>query len=191
MSDLVTIAELKAQGLWKTRYISASGLIPYVKNLHGNVRGVEIGACRGENASRFLEECPNIQHLDVIDPYTAYTDVNGTSSQETLDRSKQICQENLLPFGDRATLRNTTSLEFCTTVPDESFQYIFIDGNHSYEHVRNDIFAWYPKLVPGGIFAGHDVHLRDVQQAINEFRSISMITVPVKTCDNSVWFWYK
>ena len=35
-------------------------------------------------------------------------------------------------------------------------QQVFIDGDHSYEAVREDLAAWEAKLVPGGIIAGHD-----------------------------------
>jgi predicted O-methyltransferase YrrM len=36
------------------------------------------------------------------------------------------------------------------------FDFIFIDGDHSYESVKNDIQAWYPKLKVNGIMAGDD-----------------------------------
>lgn len=33
---------------------------------------------------------------------------------------------------------------------------VFIDGDHSYESVRNDFLAWFPKVVNGGIMAFDD-----------------------------------
>ncbi len=33
---------------------------------------------------------------------------------------------------------------------------MYIDANHSYHAVRDDLTLWYPKLRPGGLFAGHD-----------------------------------
>jgi hypothetical protein len=191
MSDLVTIEELKATGQWGTRYISAIGLIPHIQKLGENIVGLEVGACRGENGSKFLEECPNIVHLDLIDPYTAYSDVNGTSSQETLDKSKEISHKNLAAFGDRARIHVTTSQEFAKQISEKTYDYIFIDGNHSYPFVKDDLFAFYPKMKSGGIFAGHDYHLPDVQRALKEFRDICMITTPIQFCDNFVWFWHK
>jgi len=45
---------------------------------------------------------------------------------------------------------------------------VFIDGNHSYGHVRADIAAWRPKLKPGGLLCGHDFHMEGVRRAVTE-----------------------
>ena len=34
--------------------------------------------------------------------------------------------------------------------------FLFIDGSHKYEDVKNDILNYKDKIVPGGIIAGHD-----------------------------------
>jgi predicted O-methyltransferase YrrM len=39
---------------------------------------------------------------------------------------------------------------------NESLDFIYIDGDHSWTGVKNDITLWWPKLKPGGIMAGHD-----------------------------------
>jgi len=39
---------------------------------------------------------------------------------------------------------------------DDSVDFIFIDGDHSYSAVFNDITMWLPKLRAGGIMCGHD-----------------------------------
>jgi predicted O-methyltransferase YrrM len=39
---------------------------------------------------------------------------------------------------------------------DESLDFIFVDGDHTWEGVKNDIVLWWPKLKPGGVMAGHD-----------------------------------
>ena len=33
---------------------------------------------------------------------------------------------------------------------------VFIDGNHKYQPVLDDIEAWYPQIRPGGLLCGHD-----------------------------------
>jgi predicted O-methyltransferase YrrM len=39
---------------------------------------------------------------------------------------------------------------------EQAIRLLFIDGDHSYEGCKNDILAWVPYLVPGGILAIHD-----------------------------------
>jgi tRNA(Arg) A34 adenosine deaminase TadA len=39
---------------------------------------------------------------------------------------------------------------------EESLDFIYIDANHKYEFVLQDLKLWFPKLRKGGIFAGHD-----------------------------------
>jgi hypothetical protein len=48
------------------------------------------------------------------------------------------------------------SLEAAKLYADESLDCVFIDADYSYESVLSDIEAWYPKVKPGGIIAGHD-----------------------------------
>ena len=39
---------------------------------------------------------------------------------------------------------------------NESLDYIFFDGDHSYEGIKTDVITWLPKLRPGGIAIFHD-----------------------------------
>lgn len=189
--DTLSVAELKAEGLWDKHYISAIGLIPLLQNLGSDIKGLEIGVCRGENVTRFLEDCPNIVHIDAVDPFMAYDDPNGGMDQPMMDTFHALTTKNFSAFADRVTLHRMRSVEFARTVPDNFYDYVFIDGDHSYAAVRDDIAAWYPKVKTGGLFCGHDVLVKDVQRAIVEFRDAHCITTPVQLCKNTVWYWQK
>jgi len=39
---------------------------------------------------------------------------------------------------------------------DESIDFLFIDGDHHYESVIQDLKNWFPKIKQGGIISGHD-----------------------------------
>jgi hypothetical protein len=39
---------------------------------------------------------------------------------------------------------------------DGSLDFIYLDGNHTYEFVLRDLYTWFPKLRPGGLFACND-----------------------------------
>lgn len=48
------------------------------------------------------------------------------------------------------------------------FDFIYIDGDHSYSGVKADILSWRPKMKLDGIFGGHDYNMEGVKQAVNE-----------------------
>lgn len=60
------------------------------------------------------------------------------------------------------------SWEAAENFENESCDFIFIDADHSYESVKKDILAWYPKLKPGGSFAGHDIFAQQIKQAATD-----------------------
>lgn len=53
---------------------------------------------------------------------------------------------------------------------DESIDFLFIDGDHSYEAVKRDIAMWLPKVKTGGIICGHDYGKKEygVTEAVHE-----------------------
>lgn len=54
-----------------------------------------------------------------------------------------------------------TSLEAARHFDNGSLSFVFIDGDHRREAVEADLAAWWPKVMPGGVFAGHDFYNRD------------------------------
>lgn len=54
---------------------------------------------------------------------------------------------------------------------DESCRLVFIDASHDYDSVKADLKAWWPKVAPGGTFAGHDygTAFPGVDAAVKEF----------------------
>ena len=57
-------------------------------------------------------------------------------------------------------------IQYLKTLPDESVGFAFVDDCHEQPHVLEEISLLLPKMVPGGIVTGHDVHgscnLKDV-----------------------------
>ncbi len=63
------------------------------------------------------------------------------------------------------------SKEIVKNYEDSSLDFIFIDADHEYEGIKNDITWWYPKLKQNGIIAGHDYieAFPGVIKAVDEF----------------------
>ncbi len=141
--------------------------------------GIEIGVYRGALSSRLLAADPTIT-LYMVDPwrslrtpeYVATDDKHHEMTPEEQDAALQTTLERTLCFGKRAKILRMTSLEAADKFERGTLDFVFIDGDHSYAAVRDDIAAWWWKLVSGGLLSGHDY--RDdknygVQQAVNEF----------------------
>lgn len=190
-----TIEQYKKQGAWPLTWISAKGLLPIIvqsaNQLKRNVVGLEIGVCRGENIVYFLENTDKIEKIICIDPYLPYDDWNGQITKEDVERSYQITLENFLPHKNRIELHKDTSDKCVSKFYDEHFDYIFIDGDHSYKGVFEDMSNYYSKLKQGGIFSGHDINLPDVQRAVRDFRVKNNINDEIKFTDINVWYWIK
>ena len=61
------------------------------------------------------------------------------------------------------------STYIASLLPDESFDMVYIDGDHCYQAVYDDLCAWFPKVKAGGVISGHDWNIKSVRQAIYEF----------------------
>lgn len=116
----------------------------------GIKRAVEIGTDRGTFAREFLERWHG-ELLVCVDPYTPYNEV-------PFDRAGDLALAAavLAPFSDRVRIVRATSIEAASWFPYPPLGFVYIDGNHELKAVSEDIAAWWPLIVPGGILAGHD-----------------------------------
>jgi predicted O-methyltransferase YrrM len=54
---------------------------------------------------------------------------------------------------------------------DFSLPFVFVDANHKYEAVLEDLDAWWPKISPGGVLCGDDFLWPEVRTAVTDFFS--------------------
>lgn len=77
------------------------------------------------------------------------------------------------------------SVNFAKRFEDESVDWCFIDGDHSYESVCADILAWWPKMKKGRWIGGHDYGMQSIFTAVHD-----SIKLPV-VARHDVWMAYK
>jgi hypothetical protein len=144
--------------------------------------GAEVGVWKGETSKVLLTTFPKLC-LILVDPWKAWemnssyqeTDKMGKLTEEQWAAIRREAEGNVKPFLLRATILRKVSAEAVKLVDDRSLDFVFLDGDHSYEAVKNDIQAWTPKIRKGGILCGHDYRASGdkwegygVQRAIHE-----------------------
>lgn len=138
---------------------------------------VEIGSHLGESSTIFLG-FDQIKKIYCVDPW------NQNPIYE------EIFNERLEKFllNRRCQKIKAMSSQANKTFLDNSIDMIYIDGNHDYEYVSEDIKLWYPKIVTEGIIAGHD-YTNDhpgTKKAIDEF--IQIYNLKLQTFIDSSWY---
>lgn len=139
---------------------------------------VELGAAEGLH-SRDL--CANGYKLVItVDAWETMPHLKGDASspQSWHDSNYKNACDLLRPFGGRSKILRGPTTQMAQYVADESVDLVYIDADHSYEGVKNDIKAWWPKLKRGGVCAFHDYEMTQygVKPAVQEFaRTINSV----------------
>jgi hypothetical protein len=146
--------------------------------------GVEIGTHRADYACILLDSWEG--HLVCVDPwcdlpgYDAQARMLWDTPPEGRGGDRKVAQDRLKKYNGRATICQSTSEEACDCFSNERFDFIHLDGDHTFDHVLADLRRWWPKLKPGGIMLGHDWLCpgekdgswgRFIQPAVHQFAS--------------------
>jgi hypothetical protein len=133
----------------------------------GAQKGVELGVQRGRFAQMLLSKwaCVNSYLLvDVWGPLKNYHDGanvdQGNQNQIYEEAIRNTRQWNV------SVCRNSTLM--CSQIhKDETFDFIYVDARHDYQGVTQDLESWFPRLISGGIIAGHDYLTATEQSPLN------------------------
>ena len=135
-------------------------------NERGYKQGLEIGVRDGISGSAFMRT--NIEHMYGFD--CLEWEAGRKLEAESDGRYQYVIGK---------------SPECSEAFEDEVFDVIFLDGDQSYEGVKRDLHAWWPKLKSGGLFCGDDYHHASnsdegrygVIQAVEEFGECKIVPV--------------
>jgi hypothetical protein len=167
--------------------ISGLGLLTLLSD-RKNLIGLEIGCYAGVNAQHLLDNL-SIKELHGVDPYTQYVDWNGGLTCHSNDPAENIAYQRLHSYSNFVKHRKTSD-DAVNDFEDGIFDFIFIDGLHTYEQVLKDCKNYYRKLKLGGIFSGHDyTTIPGVNSAVTEFSR--EVKKEVKTMPTDSWYWIK
>lgn len=189
--DFMTITQLIEIDAWPHSYLPGLDFVPYIKRLGERVTGIEVGVAKGETSAYLLENCPNLERLYGVDPYLPYEDWCRYIDEKEINLQEQIAIDNVKPYKDRFMFMKMISEEAIKSFANNSVDYVFVDGDHSYEQTLADLNMYYPLIRSGGILFGHDIQLDSVRKAIEKFREDNNIRIPINVVRNNAWFWTK
>lgn len=146
----------------------------------------EIGVFESQNFKRLLEGNPEIiVGIDLWRDDGVPSRNDSAFTQEQKEHQCSIFKELMFKFPSIRMYRDY-SHEAVKNFPDEYFDLIYIDGDHSYEGVKQDLEDWYPKVKSGRFFTGDDYSNYHapitgvkfgVVKAVNEFAKKNNLTV--------------
>lgn len=141
---------------------------------------IEVGVALGGHAEAILKNT-DVKIYYGVDPYLYGYDPDDGFSADVAKYSSASGQQNfdylyewvknvrLKPYFGRYEMIRELSVNASALFEDESIDCIFIDGDHRYEAVLQDLNAWYPKLKPGCLIVGDDYWMPQVERAVQEF----------------------
>lgn len=150
---------LLPSGFRGTAYRLADNWYPFIAvDANKPIQYAEIGAFYGANAISVANTY--CQHPDsrmvLIDPWTDYSDYPEYKGRQ--ESIYETFQHNISVSGvsDKIDVRRGFSHEILPTLENDSFDIIYVDGNHEPEYVLEDAVLAFRKLKVGGIFIFDD-----------------------------------
>ena len=143
-----------------------------VKKIKENDICAEIGVWKGNFSSAILKKHP--QKLHLIDPWVHqdYKKMWYSIEQEKMNDIYNSVQKK---FASDARVEIHRSFSTDVEFPKEYFDWVYIDGNHTYPMVVKDLEFYYPLVKRGGYLCGDDYGWTSVdcrlgpKPAIDEF----------------------
>lgn len=125
---------------------------------------LEVGSYKGFSAWVMAITAKSVTAVDRFD---AATDGQRATGQTTTLNDFIAATSRF----NNVSYHQMTSVEAGRALEGQTYDLIFVDANHEYEFVREDIALWWPRVRPGGVFVGHDVghaNYPGVQRAFDE-----------------------
>ncbi len=161
-------------------------------------RGAEIGVFEGHTSALLLQALPHLR-LWMVDAWNSPKEKDQlwedpymrqvSSSQMLTALNSSIARSDFAR--ERRTIVIADLVLAAACVPDQSLDFVFLDADHSKAGTLDAMRAWFPKVVAGGIVAGHDLDHPDfpgVREAVEEFTGSERL--PWQAGADFVW-WFR
>lgn len=134
-----------------------AALEKFASNVKPNI-AIEVGSWKGLSTWILSKYCAVLYCVDTWKAADSTPHMQEDARQRDIF---SIFRQNLTQFNlmERVKPMMMTSMEAARIVPDGIFDLVFIDCDHIYKSVHQDIMSWLPKVRPGGILCGHDCEI--------------------------------
>ncbi len=127
-----------------------------------------------------------------MDHYRPYRDWDREIFQHEQDHSYANLVHNMKVMGPRFRLLKMSTAEAAAELQDDSFDFVFIDADHSMKAVLTDLDLYWPKIKKGGIIAGHDASLFSVNFAVTSWvKHKGIDPTSINMLENQAWYFLK
>jgi len=125
--------------------------------------GCEVGVHTGDTTIELLKKLSNIKIYHAVDPWESYEKYDGSKYRKPGNKKFKTWSAALEAFNERTkeykkkiTVHRMTSVEAVKGFGNESLDWVFIDANHEYPYIKENLELWVPKVKVGGFVSGHD-----------------------------------
>lgn len=130
---------------------------------------VEVGVFHGASLAWLGVEVVNSGKpvtIHAVDSFAGWPGVaQGDTLRVSFERNVKPLREHL---NGQLVVHARPSVDVAARSLREAFDVVWLDADHSYEAVRDDIAAWWPTVKPGGVLGGDDWMFGGVRQAVYE-----------------------
>lgn len=121
--------------------------------------GAEIGVAEGDYSEILLKANPECELL-LVDPWAAY---DGNAQNKTREKHEYAARETERKTSGYMGVKMVAeySMDAVRNVPDGFLDFVYLDANHSYPFIMEDIINWTRKVRSGGIVALDDIYKLD------------------------------
>ena len=163
----------------------------------GFKRGAEIGVDGGSYSERLCARIPDLE-LWCVDPWKPLKDYSdpvtgkkwGEQKESRTLRRMEQAKVKLEPYN--VHIIRGTSMDVVRDF-DVDLDFVYIDANHNFNYVMEDLINWGKKVRRGGIIAGHDYQVRfpGLKIAVNAYTDFHVPEWFLNTDKSASYFWAK
>lgn len=121
----------------------------------GYQTGAEIGVYQGEFTEKLCQAGLAVYGIDPWMPYRGQGRSEQRQDKQEINYNEAV--KRLAPYQNCRLIKKTSSEALADFKP-ECLDFVYIDGDHRFPFVAEDIYGWSQKVRKGGMIAGHDYY---------------------------------